>query len=353
MFAFSFETAFSPAFNSFNKISFFFSFQAETQVGQHQRQITPISSLRPNVIIQPAAVHDIPEEEEEVESEDQTRPLSHIEFSLDSIERSLQIYAHKQHQKQLNEQLIRDSLDAESSAHESSTPRRLIGDRSRHHLLPCTHSLKHSDLNVIEPATLTRVLDGAYDAQIARLIVVDSRYPYEYEGGHIRDARNLYTREKLYEEFLGANAASSRQLVGAENNNKRTIVVFHCEFSSERGPNLLRFLRNQDRDANRDAYPRLFYPELYLLEGGYKAFYETHAGYCEPTAYKPMLHADHVQDLKHFRAKTKTWETQHRHHHHHQQVTSTGVKGRLKATTATSRHLPLSRLQRFPKSTLF
>jgi hypothetical protein len=36
----------------------------------------------------------------------------------------------------------------------------------------------------------------------------------------------------------------------------------------------LRFLRNQDRQLNEHAYPKLFYPELYLLEGGYKSFYE-------------------------------------------------------------------------------
>lgn len=55
---------------------------------------------------------------------------------------------------------------------------------------------------------------------------------------------------------------------------KRVIVIFHCEFSSERGPSLLRFLRNQDRALNEEVYPNLHYPELYLLEGGYKSFYE-------------------------------------------------------------------------------
>ena len=55
---------------------------------------------------------------------------------------------------------------------------------------------------------------------------------------------------------------------------KRVIIIFHCEFSSERGPSLLRFLRNQDREINQDIYPYLHYPELYLLEGGYKSFYE-------------------------------------------------------------------------------
>ena len=34
-----------------------------------------------------------------------------------------------------------------------------------------------------------------------------------------------------------------------------------------------RYLRNRDRDLHYHVYPKLFYPELYLLEGGYKAFF--------------------------------------------------------------------------------
>lgn len=38
-----------------------------------------------------------------------------------------------------------------------------------------------------------------------------------------------------------------------------------------------RFLRKTDRDKNGPmSFPKLFYPELYLLDGGYKAFFEKH-----------------------------------------------------------------------------
>lgn len=37
-----------------------------------------------------------------------------------------------------------------------------------------------------------------------------------------------------------------------------------------------RFLRSQDREMNKDNYPALNFPEIYLLEGGYKAFYQAH-----------------------------------------------------------------------------
>lgn len=34
-----------------------------------------------------------------------------------------------------------------------------------------------------------------------------------------------------------------------------------------------RFLRETDRKTNGMSFPSLYYPELYLLEGGYNAFY--------------------------------------------------------------------------------
>lgn len=69
----------------------------------------------------------------------------------------------------------------------------------------------------------------------------------------------------------------------------------------------MHFLRNKDREMHRETYPALFYPEMYLLEGGYKAFFESHKMLCEPVCYKPMIHSDHAADLKHFRAKSKSW----------------------------------------------
>jgi len=64
----------------------------------------------------------------------------------------------------------------------------------------------------------------------------------------------------------------------------------------------MRFLRNMDRECNKDCYPALHYPELYILEGGYKAFFQMHPELCEPCGYKPMLHEDHADEMKHFRS---------------------------------------------------
>ena len=57
------------------------------------------------------------------------------------------------------------------------------------------------------------------------------------------------------------------------NGDKRHVLIFHCEFSSERGPKMYRFLRSQDRELNKNQYPALLFPEVYLLHGGYMAFF--------------------------------------------------------------------------------
>jgi len=211
-----------------------------------------------------------------------------------------------------SECFIKQSLDIDASC------QNLIGDRSRKHVLPFSRSVKHNDLYSITPETLVDLIDGKFESDIEKFIIIDSRYPYEYEGGHIAGAKNIFTKEKLIDDMFKCTSANSSDNVIQCTYKpvapaKRVVIIFHCEFSSERGPSLLRFLRNQDRALNEHHYPKLFYPELYLLEGGYKLFYEQFTNFCEPQTYKPMLHAEHSLDLKKFRAKAKSWETQKQH----------------------------------------
>ncbi|CAF3635788.1 unnamed protein product, partial [Rotaria sordida] len=55
------------------------------------------------------------------------------------------------------------------------------------------------------------------------------RYPYEYNGGHIQSAKNLYTRSQIYNEYF-------HKPLELKDTLKRNIFIFHCEFSSERAP---------------------------------------------------------------------------------------------------------------------
>lgn len=127
--------------------------------------------------------------------------------------------------------------------------------------------------------------------------MLNFRYPYEFEAGHIQGAENIYTKEDIMQKFFE----------NVPQENSRNVIIFHCEFSSERAPNLCRFLRNKDREINESNYPKLHHPEIYILEGGYKAFYADYREFCVPQDYKPMNHKDHSSDLRFFRAKSKSW----------------------------------------------
>ncbi|NXB09203.1 MPIP1 phosphatase, partial [Cnemophilus loriae] len=177
-----------------------------------------------------------------------------------------------------------------------SDQRDLIGDFSKSYLF-ATVDGKHQDLKYIDSEMIVSVLTGKFESFIKQCVIIDCRYPYEYEGGHIKGAINLHMEEEV-ENFLLKKPIQPSE-------NKRVIVVFHCEFSSERGPRMCRFVREQDRLSNE--YPNLHYPELYVLKGGYKDFFSRCQSFCEPQSYRPMHHKDFKEDLKRFRTKSRTW----------------------------------------------
>ncbi|GFN88600.1 M-phase inducer phosphatase [Plakobranchus ocellatus] len=175
----------------------------------------------------------------------------------------------------------------------------LIGDCSKPYFLPTIRG-KHQDLKSITPDTLAQLITQQYTEDVEEFHIIDCRYPYEYEGGHIKNALNLYTKDDVMKNYLDCPWIT-------KDSNKRRILIFHCEFSAERGPGLFRFLRQKDRDTNKECYPFLHYPEIYLLEGGYKNFFENYPKLCEPQTYKRMLDKNHSEDLRKFRAKCKSW----------------------------------------------
>ncbi|XP_024896516.1 M-phase inducer phosphatase 3 isoform X11 [Pteropus alecto] len=141
----------------------------------------------------------------------------------------------------------------------------LTGDFSKVCALP-TMSGRHQDLKYINPET---------------------------------GALNLYSQEELYNFFL-------KMPIVPLDTQKRIIIVFYCEFSSERGPRMCRSLREEDRALNQ--YPALYYPELYILKGGYRDFFPEYKELCEPQNYCPMHHQDHKAELLRCRNQSKAWE---------------------------------------------
>ncbi|CAF1232890.1 unnamed protein product [Rotaria sordida] len=193
-----------------------------------------------------------------------------------------------------NEEQIKASV-------ELGTNRDLIGDRTRSYLLPRCQSRKHPDLACISPETMIDILQNVYVSEIENLHIIDCRYPYEYNGGHIQSAKNLYTRSQIYNEYF-------HKPLELKDTLKRNIFIFHCEFSSERAPTLLRFFRSEDRTIHERSYPQLHYPEIYLLEGGYKAFYEYSKQFCIPNQYRTMNDVDYQEEYRQYRFETKQFD---------------------------------------------
>ncbi|XP_006121695.2 M-phase inducer phosphatase 3 isoform X2 [Pelodiscus sinensis] len=175
--------------------------------------------------------------------------------------------------------------------------RQLIGDFSKVYALP-TVTGRQQDLRYITPEIVAALLFGQFQSLIETFYIVDCRYPYEYLGGHIKGALNFHRQEDVFQFFL------KKPLLPAVP-QKRIILVFHCEFSSERGPKMCRYLREEDRAMNE--YPALHYPELYVLKGGYKEFFPEYMELCEPQDYCPMHHQDYKAELLKFRTKSKLW----------------------------------------------
>lgn len=110
----------------------------------------------------------------------------------------------------------------------------LIGDFSKSYSLPLMDG-RHRDLKSISVHTMAKLVRGEFTGDVASVRVVDCRYPYEFEGGHIIGAENLYTKEEILSKLVNTKTEVA---VVQPDGPKRNIIVFHCEFSSERGPKL-------------------------------------------------------------------------------------------------------------------
>ncbi|KAI4947304.1 hypothetical protein J4E91_006656 [Alternaria rosae] len=134
--------------------------------------------------------------------------------------------------------------------------------------------------------TLVEVLDGAYDHLYDNKVVIDCRFEYEYNGGHIEGALNFCDKEKLAERLFQAPSSEN------------TLLVLHCEYSAHRAPLMAKFVRSQDRKENAHQYPYLSFPEVYILDGGYSSFYHAHATRCYPQNYLRMDAKEHEQSCE-------------------------------------------------------
>lgn len=133
----------------------------------------------------------------------------------------------------------------------------------------------------ITKETLLEVMDGNHAQHFDQKMVIDCRFEYEYEGGHIDGAVNHNDKDLLASQLFQTPM------------DGRTLLVFHCEYSAHRAPMMARHVRSEDRTVNAEHYPRLTYPEVYILDGGYSAFFAEHRGRCFPPEYVEMSDEKH------------------------------------------------------------
>ncbi|KAI9710489.1 MAG: cell division cycle- protein [Bogoriella megaspora] len=130
--------------------------------------------------------------------------------------------------------------------------------------------------------TMVKVLDRQYSHLYEKTLIIDCRFEYEYKGGHIEGALNYNDKDLLANElFEGSPCPPS------------TLIILHCEYSVHRAPRAAKFVRQYDRRANDFRYPKLSFPEVYILDGGYSAFFSEYKTRCQPQQYVGMSDKGH------------------------------------------------------------
>ena len=76
----------------------------------------------------------------------------------------------------------------------------------------------------ITKETMVEILDGKYGECYDRSVIIDCRFEYEYEGGHIEGAINVNDKEKLASHLFDSPASD------------KMLLILHCEYSAHRAP---------------------------------------------------------------------------------------------------------------------
>lgn len=88
--------------------------------------------------------------------------------------------------------------------------------------------------NPIDATTLSNLV---LESDKRPYIIIDCRFDYEYQAGHIKGAINIDNQMALANSFIH-DVHNLRKMMLT-----RTILIFHCEFSEKRAPNMWRSLR--------------------------------------------------------------------------------------------------------------
>ncbi|KAJ1369073.1 hypothetical protein KIN20_030459 [Parelaphostrongylus tenuis] len=158
----------------------------------------------------------------------------------------------------------------------------------------------------IDANTLCRLMKSMSSQEFAeKYVLIDCRYPYEFDGGHIKGAINVFDTAECEKMFYPSNFNRRAEM-------QKRVPIFYCEYSQKRGPSMAQMLRSIDRQRNVDVYPKVDFPEIYVVDKGYRNFFEMFADstdkyLCEPCSYVTMVDNRFAHHLKQFSFHKKSW----------------------------------------------
>lgn len=120
----------------------------------------------------------------------------------------------------------------------------------------------------ITKETMLDVIDGNLTADVGEVAIIDCRFEYEFMGGHIKNALNCNDKDEMVRKLFDEKSIGIK------------VLILHCEFSHFRAPSMAKYIRERDRAINQDYYPRLTYPQVYILDGGFHGFFHSHEHLC-------------------------------------------------------------------------
>uniref|UniRef100_A0A0N4Z0D6 protein-tyrosine-phosphatase n=1 Tax=Parastrongyloides trichosuri TaxID=131310 RepID=A0A0N4Z0D6_PARTI len=188
----------------------------------------------------------------------------------------------------------------------------------------------------ISGETLVNLMSSLGSRFQDKYILIDCRYPYEFEGGHVNGAMNFYTPDNISSVFFPEDECLAKSI-------KNKVPIFYCEFSQKRGPGMADALRAEDRIRNR--YPTVSYKEIYVLDRGYKKFFcdDKLFNFCDPISYIPMLHPGYSKELEKFKHihKSRTGKDRRERSIKLRTVRSSGTKRVLQFNTEREKKLEM------------
>ena len=142
--------------------------------------------------------------------------------------------------------------------------------------VPSEIDSSHAGVPMVTPNTVKHLL--IEDSN--RVVLIDCRYFYEYQNGHISGAHNVVFPDDCQRGFI---IARDMMTLNATNriSAKDLVYVFYDDGEANamamhhRAMRLFRHVRNLDRLDNMHNYPNLYFPNIFVLKGGFKAFVES------------------------------------------------------------------------------